>query len=105
MNVLKLRLLHALTPDLESGVRLGDVYERLVAAEPDFAALAARLGWPLAQVAAIESYRAADDRYHLAGPGDIEAGLAAAGLRVTRMLLPGYVDGASFPTLVCSLRD
>lgn len=104
MNVLKLRLLHAMTPNLETGVRLGDVFERIFTAEPDFAALSARVGWPIAQVVAIESYRASEDRYHLAGPGDIEPALASAGLRVTRILKPGYDNGELFPTLICSRR-
>ncbi len=102
MNELKLRLLHAMTPDLVTGVRLGDVYDRLTKAEPDFAALAVRIGCSLAQVSAIESYRGSRDRYHLVGLDEAEASLGLAGMRVVRRHVPGYADGESFPTLVCA---
>jgi SAM-dependent methyltransferase len=100
MNVLKLRLLHALTPDPVNGVRLAEVFRRFVAAEPDFEALAARTGWPLAQIKAIESYRTTQDRYHLIDGHQAEANLSSAGLRLLARHLPAYADGALFPTMV-----
>jgi len=100
MNVLKLRLLHALTPDLVTGVRLGEVYRRLIADEPDFEDLAARTGWPLEHIAAIGSYRGSDDRYHLVDAVQAEANLASAGLRLLARHGPAYSDANLFPTLV-----
>jgi hypothetical protein len=100
INVLKLRLLHALTPDPVTGVSLAEVFRCFVESEPDFESLATRTGWPLAQIKAIESYRTTRDRYHLVDGRQAEANLGAAGLRLLAQHLPAYVDGALFPTLV-----
>ena len=100
MNMLKLRLLHALTPDPVTGVRLAEVFRRFVGSEPDFEALAVRTGWPLAQIKAIESYRSSRDRYHLVDARQAEANLGAAGLRLLARHVPAYADGTLFPTMI-----
>lgn len=62
-HVFKWRLAMALQGQSTRGARLADVWDTFAARVPSSAELAARQGWPEAQVANIESYRDVDDRY------------------------------------------
>lgn len=105
MNRLKLRLGMALQASSESGVRLGDVWDRVAAAEPDLAALADRLGWAREHAEALVSYRGSDDRYHFVTTGDAVRALESAGrLRHARTHVPGYAGGEQCPTVVWERR-
>lgn len=64
LNVLKLRLGMALQADEQGGVALHGVWHTLCTAQPDFPALAARLGWELPHLQAIDSYRNSPNHYH-----------------------------------------
>lgn len=64
LNVLKLRLGMALQENEQAGVALHGVWDTLRTAQPDFPALAARLGWQLPHLQAIDSYRNSPNHYH-----------------------------------------
>lgn len=62
-HAFKWRLAMALHGKLEEGVRVADVWDAWRAHEGDADALAARLGWPAAEVRTIDAYRDAPARY------------------------------------------
>jgi SAM-dependent methyltransferase len=64
LNLLKLRLGMALQAKCEQGVQLGHVWDVLLKAAPDLDELASRIGWPLAHMQAIHTYRACPSRYY-----------------------------------------
>jgi SAM-dependent methyltransferase len=64
LNILKLRLGMAMQEQREHGVQLGQVWEALHRAAPDFPGLAADIGWPLDHLLAINTYRDCPSRYY-----------------------------------------
>lgn len=64
VDALKLRLGMALQRSPEAGAALRQVWETVRAAEPDFEALARRLGWPIEQMQSLHAYEHATESYH-----------------------------------------
>lgn len=63
LNVLKLRLGMAMQRNAAEGVVLKSVWHAIHELDPDRERLAARLGWPLEHLLAIDSYRDCEGRY------------------------------------------
>lgn len=101
LNVLKVRLAMAMQRDGETGVRLGDVWDRLQDAAPDLDALASGLGWTGGHVHAIDTYRGCEDRYHFIGIEELDSLLRdrRIPLSVESVESPTYPLGERFPTI------
>jgi SAM-dependent methyltransferase len=63
LNLLKLRLGSALQKSPNEGLAVYDMWKMLREVEPDWNRLAARLGWPVEQLRAIDAYRESPARY------------------------------------------
>ncbi|MEA2901871.1 MAG: hypothetical protein QOH36_1758 [Actinomycetota bacterium] len=100
LNLLKLRLGMALQPDPCAGVALGAVYAALDEAEPDLAALAARLGWDLDHLLAIESYRGSDSHYSFVTVDEVGELFVRRGFELEAVHVPSYELGERCPTVV-----
>ena len=85
LNVLKLRLGMAMQADPTFGVRLADVWDAIHAAAPDPAALAARIGWNLEHLLAINTYRDCPRRYHFVTVAEACATFRAGGFELERV--------------------
>ncbi|HEX2880768.1 MAG TPA: class I SAM-dependent methyltransferase [Polyangiaceae bacterium] len=72
LNVLKLRLGMALQQSATEGVELHHVWSVLQSQFPDFEALARRLGWELAHLQAIDTYRNCQSRYHFVSLEEVQ---------------------------------
>lgn len=99
LNILKLRLGAAMMPSVAEGVRLARVWDAINAAAPDRDAFAARIGWTPEHLAAIDSYRGSEGRYHFATLDEVTATFAAAGFRVASVDVPAYELGDQCPTV------
>lgn len=102
LNRLKIRLGMSLQETPEGGVRLGDVWETLHQAEPDFDTLADRLGWTREHMGAFVSYRASDDRYHFVNVEEVLRLFAESPGEFERKAVhtPEYDLGERFPIMV-----
>lgn len=103
LNCLKLRLGMALQAGPTEGVALQEVWQRLHAAAGDWPGLAARLGWPLDHLLAIEAYRASPACYHFVSAAEAEAlfcGGPDPAFQLLRADTAAYPMGAQCPTLV-----
>lgn len=102
LNVLKLRLGMALQRDSAGGVQLGDVWNAVHDLEGDLARLAARIGWDLDHLAAIDTYRGSPTRYHFIGVREAECLFCAdpGGFDLIAVRVPSYTLGERCPTLV-----
>ncbi len=85
-HVFKWRLAMALHDDDAHGVRLADVWDAFEARVPSVAALAARTGFPHAEIATIEGYRGVEDRYSYSTVTEVEGALQPALRAVGRMV-------------------
>jgi hypothetical protein len=74
-HVFKWRLAMALQGEATDGVRLDDIWQTFSAHVGSFAELAARTGWPEAEIANIESYRDVQERYSFSTAGEVVATL------------------------------
>lgn len=99
-HAFKLRLLMAHQPDVESGVRVGNVWSSWAADGPDPDALARRCGWPLAQIATIDAYRDQDSIYSFPTLTQLRALMLAEGFSEVSCLRPSYELGERCLTLV-----
>jgi SAM-dependent methyltransferase len=102
LNFLKLRLWMALLDDPAEGVELGAVWQAVHEVAPDPAALAARIGWPLDHVLAIDAYRGSRARYHFV---TVDQALrtfcgAQGDFEPTDIWVPSYGLGEQCPTVV-----
>lgn len=98
-HAFKWRLAMALHGSLAEGVAVADVWAAWAAREGDADALAARLGWPAAEVRTIDAYRDAPARYTF--PTLAEARAALAEHFVERAChAGGYELGDRCPTLL-----
>lgn len=102
LNVLKLRLGMALQQSATEGVELHDVWSALQAQFPDFEGLAHRLGWDLAHLQAIDTYRNCRSRYHFVS---VEAAQAMfcddeAGFELVSVHTRSYALGERCPIVV-----
>jgi SAM-dependent methyltransferase len=101
LNCLKLRLGMALQQSPSAGVALAHVWRTLRAAAGDWPALAARLQWPLEQLAAIDAYRDSAARYYfLTAEQAISLICGTDGaFELHRTSTPTYALGGQCPTL------
>ena len=103
LNSLKLRLWMSLQETPTAGVSVRQVWERLHSAAPNWSELAAKLGWPLEHVSAIDAYRDSHARYHCVTGEQVEhlmcEGTGGA-FELDRVSIPSYAMGAQCPTLV-----
>jgi hypothetical protein len=102
LNVLKLRLGMAMQEDIEAGTQLRRVWEKIHQFEPDFPRLAARVGWPLDQLLAINTYRDCPAKYCFLSVADVCRLLCEGpgGFAVESVRVPSYELGDRCPTLV-----
>jgi hypothetical protein len=102
LNVLKLRLGMAMQEDVEGGVRLQHVWERIHQFEPDFPRLAAHAGWPLDHLLAVNTYRNCPAKYCFLSVAEVcrLMGEDPGGFEVEDVRVPGYELGDRCPTLV-----
>jgi hypothetical protein len=101
LNVLKLRLGMSLQSTASEGVELASVWAALHDACPDFPTLAARVGWDLAQLLAINTYRDCAKRYHFVTPREACATFEAGGFELASVSTPNsYPLAERCPTLV-----
>ncbi|CAN5873882.1 class I SAM-dependent methyltransferase [soil metagenome] len=99
-HAFKWRLVMALQPDPEIGVRLADVWDALHAQEGDLASMAERCGWRVEEVRTIEAYRGVQAQYSFPALADLRALFTEAGLAVLDVARPAYELGDRCPTLV-----
>ena len=104
LNCLKLRLGMALQRSPATGVALHAVWQTLRQAAGDWAALAAKLGWPLQHLEVIDAYRDSAARYHFVTTGEATALLAAHGFEVQWMASGSYAMAGQCPTVVLRRR-
>jgi SAM-dependent methyltransferase len=100
-HTFKFRLAMALQPDTAQGVRVADVWEFWNRNGPGPEAVAARLGWPLDMIAAIDAYRGQDAIYYFPTVREMQA-ILAEGFTEVRTWFPSYELGERCPTFVCA---
>jgi SAM-dependent methyltransferase len=102
LNILKLRLAMAMQIDAGQGVQLANVWNEIHRVEPDFPALAARLGWTLEHLLAINTYRDCAKRYHFLNVAGVCEMFCQnpGGFAVERFDVPSYELGERCPTIV-----
>lgn len=101
MNVLKLRLAMSLQESTGDGVPVARVWKAFIDAEPEPAALAARLGWPADIMLSLEAYRDSPSRYHFTSLAELCEPLTGepGGFRCAGVSTPRYVLGERCPTV------
>jgi SAM-dependent methyltransferase len=102
LNVLKLRLGMALQASSEQGVVLHGVWQALHDRHPDPALLAQQLGWELAHLRAIDTYKNCASRYHFVSVDLAHELFCAngAGFEVVSMHCNDYPLGERCPIVV-----
>jgi SAM-dependent methyltransferase len=105
LNVLKLRLGMALQRSAADGVSVREMWEILRGLAPSWESLAARLGWSLDHLLAIELYRTSDARYFFTSIEQV-AGLFCADDRFVCLGFrhSGYTLGERCPIIVFERR-
>jgi len=107
-NCLKLRLGMAMQSDALSGIKVDELWRYLTSEEPDWDSLAARLGWPVAQLRVIDVYRDSPARYHFLSAEEVfdvfQQGSQGA-FEIHRIHRPGYEMGEQCPTLILRRRQ
>ena len=99
LNHLKLRLGMALQPNSTDGVRLCRIWDALHEAAPSLPALAARIGWDLDHLEAIDAYRDSPNRYYFSNLKDVRGPFERAGFRLEWTSIPSYEMGSQCPVL------
>lgn len=96
-NHLKLRLGMAMQASSSEGIELAKIWDALHAAAPDFGDLAARIGWNLDELLAINAYRGSRNRYYFPTLAEVEAIFEEAGFRLEWISTPAYEMGERCP--------
>jgi SAM-dependent methyltransferase len=97
-HVFKWRLAMALQDDATHAVRLADIWDVFRARVPSMAELAARTGFPEAEVATIEGYRDVQDRYSYSSVEEVTSVLVPA-FELLDTFYPSYELGERCPHL------
>lgn len=102
VNALKLRLWMTRLGETQRGVAVHDVWELIHQFEPDFTALAERLGWPLDHVLVLNAYRDSPARYYFPSIEEVCECFCArpGGFRLESIHVPAYELGPCCPTVV-----
>ena len=106
LNQLKMRLCMAMQADPEEGVALHAVWEAIARQASDLDRLAADLGWPIAHLRAIESYRDSPNAYHFLTLEQVETSFCSptGGFDLLRSHQPSYSLGERCPIVVLQRR-
>ncbi|MBL8792554.1 MAG: class I SAM-dependent methyltransferase [Planctomycetia bacterium] len=106
LNILKLRLGMALQVSRECGVLLADVWQALHQAAPDFVRLADQLGWSLAHLLAVNSYRDCPSRYHFVSVAEVREQFTEqpGGFSFVDCRMPTYALGERCPVVAFRRR-
>jgi len=99
LSELKMRMWTALGGGPEEGTRIAEVYEAIDQAIPDREALAARIGWPLEHLNAINAYRDSPDIYRFPSAAQVTAIFEEAGFDTLWVRMPTFALGERCPTL------
>jgi SAM-dependent methyltransferase len=110
LNILKLRLGMALQEHIAQGIALGQVWNAIHRAAPDFERLASRIGWPLEHLLAINTYRDSEIRYFFLDPDTVRRLFcdSPGGFEWVTVRVPTYELGDRCPTIVlrrCNMTD
>jgi len=102
LNLLKLRLGMSLQVDPRTGVELRAIWNAIHAAAPDFCALAARIGWDIDHLCAINTYRDSAVRYYFPTAEQVLAVFAerAPNFALQQLRRPSYELGERCPMIV-----
>ncbi len=102
LNVLKLRLWMALRQSADEGVALRAVWRTVHDAAGDLEALAARIGWPVDHMLAINAYRESPAQYYLPTADEVTELFCGdkCGFDLRRVCAPDYELGRQCPTIV-----
>jgi len=103
-HAFKLRLLMAVQPDSYAGVVTGDVWVSWHTDGPRPEEMAARLGWPLEQIATIDAYRDQDTVYCFPTLAELR-GVVEERFEVLECTTQSYELGERCPTLVTAPRN
>jgi SAM-dependent methyltransferase len=102
LNVLKLRLGMALTRSSTDGVQLDAVWHALREATGEWPDLAARLGWSLPHLSAIDAYRGSSATYHFVSVTEFMSTLGDGPFVLDEVCHPTYLLGERCPTVTVS---
>jgi hypothetical protein len=102
LNILKFRLLMSLLESSAEGVKPGKVWRLIHEAAPDFESLAAKIGWSLEHMLAINAFRDSTSRYYFATFDQVSELFCGSlgGFTVYRRNTPSYELGEQCPTIV-----
>ena len=102
LNQLKMRLGMAMQANPEEGVALHAVWQAIARHAPDLDRLATDLGWPIAHLRAIESYRDSPNAYHFLTVEQVETIFCSStgGFDLMRVHQPSYSLGERCPMVV-----
>jgi SAM-dependent methyltransferase len=102
LNHLKLRLGMALHEDAHDGVGLRQVWDALHDVAPDLESLAARVGWPLEHLLAINTYRDRQTRYYFLKLSELRENFCQepGGFELEQTYWPTYELGERCPMVV-----
>lgn len=100
MNCLKLKLGMSMQTDAATGVRLGDVWQRLDPENIDVAAIVRGAGWTAENFNTIAAYKDSDTRYHFSDLAQVIAMFESASqgrLTLASVMTPTYTLGDQCP--------
>jgi len=102
LNILKLRLGMSLLKSVAEGVELGGVWRLIYEVAPDLEGLAAKIGWSLEHMLAINAYRGSTARYYFATVDQVSELFCdnPGGFESHRRRVPSYDLGERCPTIV-----
>ncbi|HJX31490.1 MAG TPA: hypothetical protein VJ624_06525 [Thermodesulfobacteriota bacterium] len=102
LNILKLRLGMSLLKSAAEGVELGRVWRLIHEAAPDLEDLAAKIGWSLEYMLAINAYRGSTARYYFVTVDQVSELFCnnSCGFETHRLRVPSYDLGERCPTIV-----
>ena len=102
-HIFKFRLLMALQGHTRFGIRTGDVWDFWAKHGPDPKVLAAESGWPIEEIATIDSYRGQDTHYHFPTFAE-QRELLTNVFDEIESYVPTYEMGDRCPTFVLARR-
>ena len=102
LNILKLRLGMSLLKSAAEGVELGKIWRLIHEVAPDLKSLAAKIGWALEHMLAINAYRGSTTRYYFVTVEQVSELFCdnLGGFQTHRLYVPSYDLGERCPTIV-----
>ena len=102
-HIFKFRLAMSLQSDVETGVRMGDVYNAWLEADVDRDELSSLTGWTLSEISTIDQYRDMETRRNFPSLEEFDELISEYFKRVD-YCIPGYELGDCC-RIVCDLRE